>query len=77
LAELLPVLFPARGKLESTLDDWLAAFGIAHGSRHDALGDAYATAQLFLPALAEAGRQGFRTVGGVLRAVHAGRWARS
>jgi len=77
LAELLPVLFPGRGKIESTLDDWLSAFGVAHRSRHDALGDAYATAQLFLAALAEAGRQGFGTVRSVLRAVGAGRWTRS
>ena len=77
LAELMPVLFPDRGKIESTLDDWLAAFGIAHGSRHDALGDAYATAQLFLAALAEAGQHGFGTVGSVLRAVHAGRWTKA
>lgn len=75
LAELLPVLFPQLGRREeATLEQWLAAFGIAHPFRHDALGDAYATAQLFLAALSEALRQDFRTVGAVLRAARAGRW---
>jgi DNA polymerase-3 subunit epsilon len=75
LAELLPVLFPQPGgREEATLEQWLAAFGIAHPSRHDALGDAYATAQLFQVALSEALRQDFRTVGTVFRAARAGRW---
>ena len=75
LAQLLPVQFPDRGRPEATLDRWLATFGIAHPARHDALGDAYATAQLFQAALREAGLQGFRTVGAVLRAARAGKWA--
>ncbi|HEY5900867.1 MAG TPA: 3'-5' exonuclease [Burkholderiales bacterium] len=74
LAQLLPVAFPQLGNREATLDAWLSVFGIAHGLRHDALGDAYATAQLFQVALAEALRQGFSTVGAVLRAARAGRW---
>ncbi len=74
LAQLLPVLFPARGKAATTLDGWLAAFAIAHPARHDALGDAYATAQLFQVALSECGRQGFGSVHAVLRAARAGRW---
>ena len=74
LAQLLPVLFPARGSVATTLDAWLDEFAVAHPARHDALGDAYATAQLFLVALAECARQGFRSVGAVLRAARAGRW---
>lgn len=74
LAELLPVLFPRRGEASSSLDAWLAAFAVPHHLRHDALGDAYATAQLFQIALSEAVRHGFRTVGAVLRAAQAGRW---
>lgn len=74
LAQLLPVLFPDRGRPEASLDSWLAAFGIAHPARHDALGDAYATAQLFQVALREAGRHGFHTVGAVLRAARSARW---
>jgi DNA polymerase-3 subunit epsilon len=74
LADLLPVLFPRRGQASTTLDAWLSAFDVPHYLRHDALGDAYATAQLFQVALAEAVRQGFRTVRAVLRAGEAGKW---
>ena len=56
LAVLAPVLFP--GRKAKLLDDWLTEFGIATHARHDALGDAFATAQLLLVALAEARRQG-------------------
>jgi DNA polymerase III subunit epsilon len=55
LAALAPALFPDRkAKL---LDGWLAEFGIPAEARHDALGDAFATAQLLLVMLAEAKRQ--------------------
>ena len=60
LATLTPALFPARkAKL---LDEWLRQFGIAAHARHDALGDAFSTAQLLLVVLAEARRQGVTTV---------------
>jgi hypothetical protein len=42
--------------------------------RHDALGDAFSTAQLLLVALAEAKRQGVDTVEGLRAAQRAGRW---
>jgi DNA polymerase-3 subunit epsilon len=58
LAALLPAFFPERGRFDSALEHWLAAFGIAARARHDALGDAFATAQLLLVALGEARRQG-------------------
>lgn len=74
LAELLPVLFPRAAGKAMALDAWLGEFGIDHHWRHDALGDAYATAQLFQIALGEATRQGFRSVSGVLRAAEAGKW---
>jgi DNA polymerase-3 subunit epsilon len=57
LATLVPALFPAKGKADSALEHWLGAFGIPARARHDALGDAFATAQLLLVALAEAKRQ--------------------
>ena len=57
LAQLAPALFPARARACRALDDWLAAFAIGHPARHDALADAYATAQLLLVLLAEADRQ--------------------
>jgi DNA polymerase III subunit epsilon len=56
LATLAPAFFPGRAGHD--LDGWLGAFGIECSARHDALGDAYATAQLFLVMLAEARRQG-------------------
>ena len=76
-AQLAPALFPkarsARGQARA-LDDWLAEFGIECDARHDALGDAYATAQLLLVLFAEAERQGASSVGGVLSLERAGRW---
>lgn len=74
VAELLRVLFAAHAKRCRSLDEWLRAFGIAHEARHDALGDALATAQLTLIALEEAGRHGFSTVGEVLGAARGARW---
>jgi DNA polymerase III subunit epsilon len=58
LAALAPALFPKRSA--RLLEDWLAEFGIAPLARHDALGDAFAAAQLLLVALSEARRQGVR-----------------
>ncbi len=42
------------------LDDWLARFGIDPGARHNALADAYATAQLFQIAAQRVARDGQR-----------------
>jgi len=57
LAALAPALFPQKGRAGSPLEHWLAAFGIAPRARHDALGDAFTTAQLLLVSLGEAQRQ--------------------
>lgn len=77
VAELLAVLFPERAKDCRSLDDWLGVFAIPAAARHDAVGDAYATAQLFQIALAEAQRHGFDTVREVLDAGKASRWMRT
>lgn len=78
LAQLAPALYPGRvsGRLRArrSLDDWLGEFGIACAERHDALGDAVATAQLFLVLLAEAERQRINTVGELRRLARSGRW---
>jgi DNA polymerase-3 subunit epsilon len=74
LAELLPVLFDTLGKRCKGLDDWLGAFSIRHPARHDALGDAYATAQLFQVALAEAQRHGLRSVRDLMGAGTSRKW---
>ena len=74
LATLAPALFPAKGKADSPLEHWLAAFGIPARARHDALGDAFATAQLLLVVLAEARRQGVATLEALRSAEGSGRW---
>ena len=68
LATLAPALFPAKGRADSPLEHWLAAFGIPARARHDALGDAFATAQLLLVALAEARGQRVASVEGLRQA---------
>ena len=62
LAALAPALFPQKGRADSPLEHWLAQFGIAARARHDALGDAFTTAQLLLVTLSEAKRQRVETV---------------
>lgn len=72
LAELAPAIFPGRKARQ--LEDWLAEFGIAVQDRHDALGDAFSTAQLLLVLIAEAKRQGAATVEELRALAGAGRW---
>ena len=67
LARLAPALYPARARATRSLDEWLAATGIAALRRHDALADAFSTAQLLLVLLAEAERQRATTVGDLRR----------
>jgi DNA polymerase-3 subunit epsilon len=74
LAGLAPALYPALGRKDSSLDHWLAAFGIPAQARHDALGDAFATAQLLLVLLNEAKRQRLDTVEALMKTERAGRW---
>lgn len=74
LAQLAPALFPVRARSCRALDDWLAAFAIGHPARHDALADAYATAQLLLVLLAEAERQGLQRVRDLYAAERGRRW---
>jgi DNA polymerase-3 subunit epsilon len=76
-ARLAPALYPGAGPARGArraLDDWLAQFGIACPERHDALADAYATAQLLLVLFAEAERQGAGTVGKLRSLERSGRW---
>jgi len=72
LALLAPALFP--GRRAKLLEDWLAEFGIPAHARHDALGDAFAAAQLLLVLLAEANRQGIGTVEALRGTQRAIRW---
>jgi DNA polymerase-3 subunit epsilon len=77
LATLSPVLFPEQASGQSSLDHWLRAFGIPAQGRHDALGDAFATAQLMLVVLAQARRQGVKTLEALAKTAHAKRWLHS
>lgn len=54
LAQLAPALFPQLQERYSSLDEWLAHFGIVNSNRHNAASDAFATAQLFQILLAKA-----------------------
>ena len=72
LARAAPALFPDR-KAKS-LDEWLAGFSIECPGRHDALADAYASAELLLVLLAEARRQGVTTVEALLSLAASERW---
>jgi DNA polymerase-3 subunit epsilon len=74
LAQLAPALYPQRELSCKSLDDWLAAFAIGHPARHDAMADAYATAQLLLILLAEAERQGLSTAGELFGVARERRW---
>lgn len=74
LAQLMPAIDAEGARSRKSLDDWLDAYGIGHSQRHDALGDAFATAQLFQVALARSARQGARTVNDVLQASAGARW---
>ena len=72
LARIAPALFP--GRKAQALEDWLGEFGIAVHARHDALGDAFSTAQLLLVVLAEAARQRIKTLEELRGVGRAGRW---
>jgi DNA polymerase-3 subunit epsilon len=58
LADLMPALFPGVKECHQ-LDDWLQRFAIGHYARHQALSDAFSTAQLLQVALAAAGTASF------------------
>jgi DNA polymerase-3 subunit epsilon len=72
LAQLLPALFP--GTAHVTLDEWCRHFGVELMARHDALGDAFATAKLLLIVLAAADRAGVRTIGDLVAVERGQRW---
>ncbi len=74
LAQLAPALYPQAARAQRALEDWLAHFGIVPRRRHDALGDALATAELLLVFLEEADRQGVKTLGELLAIGPARRW---
>ena len=72
LATLGPVLFPDRKA--DDLDSWLAAFGIECDARHDALFDAYASAQLLLVMLERARRERVASAEALIRLASSAAW---
>jgi DNA polymerase-3 subunit epsilon len=60
IAILAPLTFPDFARSRRGLDGWLARFGIDPAARHNALADAYATAQLFQIVARRAARDGRR-----------------
>ncbi|MDH5208928.1 MAG: 3'-5' exonuclease [Burkholderiaceae bacterium] len=72
LAVLLPSVFPDTQN--DTLDDWARHFGIRPIGRHRAVADAYTNAQLMLPVLDQAQRNGVSSVGELIRMERAQRW---
>ena len=72
LAFLLPALYP--GTECTALDDWLAHFGLAGTERHDALADAFATAQLLQVALVAADRAAMVHAAHLMAMQKAQRW---
>lgn len=73
-ALVAPLLFPAVAPRCRHLDDWLEHFGIAVYTRHGALADAYATAELWLVLLDAATRERITTARQLLRLLRARRW---
>lgn len=73
LAYLAPDLMPEEARKCKHLDAWLELFGIEVFSRHDAIADALATAQLLLAVLARAALPPKR-VAGMLWDPRATRW---
>jgi DNA polymerase III subunit epsilon len=72
LAKLLPALLP--GNECRTMDDWLALLNIRLVARHDALADAFATAQMLQVTLAAADRVGMDCAARLDEMQRAHRW---
>ena len=72
LAAVLPALFP--GTDNDSLDDWVTHFGLPPIARHQAIADAYATAQLLMIVLEAAPRFGIETAADLRDVEQAQRW---
>jgi DNA polymerase III subunit epsilon len=76
LAELPKALYPADASERRTLDHWLERFSIVTLERHNALADAYCTAQLLLAMLWKARHEGYSTTRDLKRAERNYHWQR-
>jgi DNA polymerase-3 subunit epsilon len=66
LAWVMPDVFRDMGDMQGRLDAWLAHFGVESICRHNAVSDAYATAQLLQLTIARSARKGFDTPASLL-----------
>jgi len=73
-AVVAPLLFPDAAPRCRHLDDWLTYFGIAVYTRHGALADAYATAELWLVLIDAAKRGRITTAHQLRKLLRARRW---
>ena len=73
-AVVAPLLYPDTAPHCRHLDDWLEHFGITVYSRHGALADAYATAELWLMLLQAAQRNHLDTAHQLQKLLLARRW---
>ncbi len=75
LARLMPALMPDPERRHPRgLDDWMDLFGIGNLARHNALADAFATAQLLQVALSRAMARGITTLSGLVKLEQDQRW---
>jgi len=74
LATAAPAFFPEHADRAHALDDWTRLFGIDNHARHNALADAYATAQLLLIVMARAAGSSGRRWRDLMAASNAQRW---
>jgi DNA polymerase-3 subunit epsilon len=76
LAYVAPDALPAEARKRKALDDWLALYAIPVFARHDAVADAFATAQLFQALHDTARAAGFDTLAKLRWDPEASRWVR-
>jgi len=74
LAWVLPDFFDYRTEARTPLDDWLGFLEIENILRHNAVSDAYATAQLMQVAIARGAQKGAATPASFLKIEKARRW---
>ena len=77
LAYVAPALNPALASHHRSLDDWAGHFGIRNDARHNALADAFVTAQLFQILLGQARKKNISRLDGLLDLEKAQRWVDS
>lgn len=77
LAWVLPDIFRETIAEQVDLDDWLALFNIENIQRHNAVSDAFATAQLLQVAIARGGQRNAPSPASFMQIEKSRRWMRS